>query len=425
LAREEPVLVVGAGLVGLACAYSLARRGVRPLVIDAGFPGSGASSGNAGWVAFAPEIVAPVPAPRVLRMSLRWLLQRNSPLRLVPRLELDYLRWLARFVVSCSSDVAAAGLRSTLAFNAETADLFDDLEREGPDFEMERSGLLVVHRSRRSFDAAWRTLLEAGGPSAEGQVLTREEALAAEPLLAPIACAGAIRYDADRHVRPDKLIDALVGRLQRLGVEIRTGSPCLEVLRAGRRVVGIRTPGQTIRAGAYVLAAGTGIPSLARQVGARIPIEGGRGCSFDVPRDELPLRSPVKIYEARLALTPFRDVTRVAGMMELGARTPTVRPRAIEAMNRSGAASFRAWPTTRRDAWAGLRPMTPDGLPVIGRVGGVENLYVAGGHGMLGLTLSLRTGEAIARCLGHGPNDQAVLPFVPNRFARRVRALAS
>jgi D-amino-acid dehydrogenase len=396
--------------------------GFEPLVIDADRPGSGASWGNAGYVAFAPEIVAPVPAPGVVRTSLRWLVQPNSPLRLAPRADAEYLRWLGRFVLSCSSKTAAAGLRATLALNAKTADLFDALERDGLEFEMERPGALVVYRSRHGFESARQELRDYTLSPPDGHVLSREEAVAAEPLLEPNACAGAIRYEAERQVRPDKLLEALAARLKQLGVQIRIQSPCDRVILDGKRVIGLRTNDEIVHARACVLAAGTGISRLAQQVGLRVPIEGGRGYSFDLPRDELPLRAPVYIHDGRLALTPFRDFTRVVGMMELGARDATVRPSAITTMDRVGAASFRTWPTKQtRHAWAGLRPMTPDGLPVIGAVGGVENLYIAGGHGMLGVTLSLRTGKAIADCISGERADPVLRPFTPDRFMRRGR----
>jgi D-amino-acid dehydrogenase len=390
------------------------------LVIDADRPGSGASWGNAGYVAFAPEIVAPVPAPGVVRSSLRWFVQPDSPLRLVPRIDAEYVRWLGRFIVSCSSKAAAAGLRATVSLNAETADLFDALERDGLDFEMERLGVLVVYRSRHGFESARRELTVHSYPSGDGHVLSGEEAIAAEPLLEPSACAGAIQYEAERQVRPDRLLEALAARLKQLGVQIRTQSPCDGVILDGRRVVGLRTTDGIIRGRNFVLAAGTGISRLARQAGLRVPIEAGRGYSFDLPRAELPLRTPVYLHNGRLALTPFREFTRVVGMMELGARAATVRPRAITTMDRIGAASFRTWPTNQtRDAWAGLRPMTPDGLPVIGAVRGVENLYIAGGHGMLGVTLSLRTGKAIAECIRGERADPVLCPFAPDRFMRR------
>src|SRR5262245_57587079 len=131
------VVVVGAGIIGLSCAYVLARNGFRPIVIDASASaGSGASWGNGGLIAFAPEIVAPVPAPGVLRTSLRWLVQRDSPLRISLRPRREYLLWLAGFIASCSRARAAAGLDATMVLNAETGQLFDELLNEGLDFEM-------------------------------------------------------------------------------------------------------------------------------------------------------------------------------------------------------------------------------------------------------------------------------------------------
>jgi D-amino-acid dehydrogenase len=329
------------------------------------------------------------------------------------------LRWLVRFAGYCSSAAAEAGLAATLALNERTATLFDALDQEGLEVEMRREGVLLVYRSPESFDSA-RKKLDAAGEQVQARVLSRDEALAVEPLLLPSACAGAIHYTADRHVRPEKFVAALAARLKEMGAEIRTGAPCSGILREGSRVVGVRTPSGTVRGRTFVLATGASLSALARDAGVRIPVQGGKGHSFDVPREDLPARVPVYLYEDRVALTPFDEVTRVAGMMELGARTTAVRPRAIETMDRVGRASFETWPAAGApNGWAGLRPMTPDGLPVIGGVDGIENLFVAGGHGMLGVTLSLRTGEAIANFVsGSDGADPTLRPFSPTRFTR-------
>jgi D-amino-acid dehydrogenase len=347
---------------------------------------------------------------------MRWLVERDSPLRVLPHFEPSYLWWLLRFAASCSSAAAEAGLRSTLALNAQTSALFEGLQREAPELEINHRGVLVVYRRLRSFADARKKFGHLPGV----EILSRQEALALEPLVRRSACAGAMRYAAERHVRPDLLIAALVGCLKRLGVEVRPRTQCLELIHDGCHVVAVRTADGDIDASICVLAAGANSSALARRVGVRLPVEAGRGYSFDVARDQLPLRGPVYLYDARLALTPFNDTTRVAGMMELGARTATVRPRAIASMHRAGATSFEAWPTDAlEEAWAGLRPMTPDGLPVIGLAHPFDNLYIAGGHGMLGLTLSLRTGEAIAEGIVSGSVDPAVQPFTPTRFANR------
>ncbi|HEX5247466.1 MAG TPA: FAD-dependent oxidoreductase [Gaiellaceae bacterium] len=251
-AAEEAV-IVGAGVIGLACAYALCRDGVRPLVIDAAEPGAGASWGNGGLIAFAPQIVGPVPGPDVLRQSVLWLLQPRSPLRLVPRPAFEYARWIGAFISSCSAEAATFGLRATLAFNAKTAELFDDLVRDGLEFEMDTAGVVVVYQNRRAFNAARKRLTEGSG----GVALSANEALDAEPLLRDDACAGAIRYDGERQVRPDALTRALVDRLTQMGIEIRSGCRCTGLLRSGTRVTALETPTGTIRANAFILAAGS------------------------------------------------------------------------------------------------------------------------------------------------------------------------
>jgi D-amino-acid dehydrogenase len=419
---DAQVVVVGAGVIGLACAYALAARGIHPLVIDAeSRPGAGASWANAGSIAFAPEIVAPVPGPGVPSTALRWLMEPDRPLRVVPHLDREYFRWIRQFVGKCSPEASTAGLLATLALNAATPDLFDQLKGEGLEVELQKPGLLLVHQTRRSFESARAKAEKLNRKGlATGRVLSREEALTAEPLLRPDACFGAFRYEGECQVRPDKLITALASRLTEIGVEIRTGCSCLGFNKSRHAVVGLHTSEGVITGGAFVIAAGVNLSSLVRKAGVKIPIVGGRGYSLDVPRGELPIASQIYLYERRLFLTPFRDFTRISGMMELGARDATVRPGAISAIRRGGAASFRNWPASdSKAAWAGVRPLTPDGLPVIGPIDGVENLYVAGGHGMLGVTLSLRTGKAIAEWIQTGAcRDPALRPFSPNRFGR-------
>ena len=201
MAERDRVVVVGAGVVGLASAYYLGRADIEPIVLDAGEPGSGASGGNMGWIAFAPTVVAPLPGPGVVQQAIRWLAQRDAPLRLLPRADLDYLRWLLRFALSCRATTAAAGLEAINAFNARTPELFDELKRDCGDFELESSGMLEVYRRRDTFERA-RTLVAHGGEGAAGaEVPSREETLAAEPTLRE-DCVGAIRDAVHLHLRP-------------------------------------------------------------------------------------------------------------------------------------------------------------------------------------------------------------------------------
>lgn len=350
-----------------------------------------------------------------MRTALRWLVRRHSPLRVLPRLDADYAAWLYRFIRSCSAKTATEGLRATLALNERTSGLFEAFERVGGSVELTHAGVLIVFRDRRKLGSA----LAKSNQNGDVQILSSDETLEAEPLLrGPVA--GAIRHHAEHHLRPELLVDALTRSLEERGVEVRSGCAVLEMLREGRSIAGVETERGIVSAETYVLAPGASMRTLARSAGVHVPIEGGRGYSFDFPRDRLPIRSPVYLYDDRVALTPFRESTRVVGLMELGATTRAVRRGALETIHRAGEASFRAWArAAAAGAWSGLRPMTPDGLPLIGKAPGVDNLYLAGGHGMLGVTLSLRTGEAIAELVcAETPHDPALVPFAPDRFSR-------
>jgi D-amino-acid dehydrogenase len=405
-------VVVGAGVVGLASAYALARDGIQTVVLERETPGAGSSWRNAGWIAFAPPIVSPVPGRSALTTSLRWLLHRDSPLRLIPRLDPQYARWLVRFVRSCSDSAAASGLEATRAFNAATALLFDELAREAVGFEMETSDLLIVYRKRRGFLRASRS----AWLNPASRILSQEEARREEPLLAD--CAGAISYAQERYVRPEALINALVSRLIELGVEFRYGTPCVGLARSGSRITHVETNSETLATRVVVLATGADTRQVGKQVGLKIPIEAGRGYSIDVSRQDLPIRTPVYLYDERIALTPFREITRISGFMELGASTAEIRDAALATMAKICADVFTSWPHPPIDrCWAGLRPMTPDGLPIIGRVPNTDNLYLATGHAMLGVTLSLRTGVAIAEHIRTNHDDPLLVPFLPGRFS--------
>lgn len=334
-------------------------------------------------------------------------------------MDLEYLRWLVAFVRKCSSRSADAGLRAMLDLNLETAELFDALNASEMNFELEHSGVLIAYSHRASFASAQRKYCFSPGVT----VLHADQAVEAEPLLSD-ACVGALCCRGERHLRPELLVHELSDRLLQHDVSIIDECPCLDFVTEGRRIVGVNTPYGVLQSEAVVLAAGASLRALGRIIGVRLPVEGGRGYSFDLPRDSLPLRRPVYLYESRTALTPFPESTRVVGVMELGVRQGQGAPisaRRVKTMSEDGHKMFRGWPSLQHQSvWAGVRPMTPDGLPIIGKAAEYDNVYIAGGHGMLGVTLSLRTGIAIANCLCQGSDaDPAARTFAPARFLGR------
>jgi D-amino-acid dehydrogenase len=240
--------------------------------------------------------------------------------------------------------------------------------------------------------------------------------------------AGGFLVREERHVRPETLTAGLASWLTERGVDIRIGKAhaVIDAQRRGRDVRALVTRAGAVEADQFVLAAGAWSGRLAHQLGCRLPVEAGKGYSVTVARDDAPLGRPVDMIEARVACTPFDGALRLAGTMELSGLNLRLAPERLAAIRRAGEQYLADWRGGEEHAWVGMRPLTPDGLPLIGLLPGADNLYVATGHAMLGVTLAPATGEALARHMldDTRASETQLAPFDPGRFQRHQRRLA-
>jgi D-amino-acid dehydrogenase len=365
-------IVIGGGVVGLACAWELARRDVEVTVVDAGAVGSGASAGNAGWI--CPTLVAPLPAPGMVREGLYQLVHGEGAFVLHPSLSL--LPWLARFARNCTRARYEAGVRVLQELDRETMALYDAYVDAGVDFELHRQGLVIAARTRDGL-APYRRLARLLPYD------VREVGAELEPALAP--SVHALYAEVDRHVRPESLTAGLARSLAAAGVVLHEHRRVAAVERRGREwIVG------DLAAPSVVVAAGVGSAELLRPHGVRLHLRGARGYSVDTTGSGNAPRHPLYLAEAKLAVSPFAETVRIAGVLELGGSPG--RPDLLA----SARPYLGGWqPVAASETWSGLRPVTPSGLPRIGPV--APGLYVATGHGMLGVTLAAATARKLAR----------------------------
>jgi D-amino-acid dehydrogenase len=416
---DPRVAVVGAGVVGLACAWELRRRGAEVVVIERGTVGGGVSRGNTGWV--SPSLTYPLPAPGMVREGLRQLVTGGEAFVLRPSLDPAFVRWLWSFRRSCSPARFDTGVRALLGLNRRTLELFDAYRDAGVAFEMHTAGLVVAARTPGGLDLyrrIFRRLRELGYEGGAIDELDAAAAASLEPALDREHVAAGLHARVDRFVRPEELTAGLADQLRAGGVEVREGS---ELRRLERRDGGwaLETaPGEPVAADRVVIAAGLPTAPLLRRLGVRVPLLGARGYSVTVAGRGTPPRHALYLAEAKLGLSPFDGGVRVAGVFELGARNADVAPGVGERLLAAARPYLGGWqpdPGGPVEAWAGLRPATPDGLPLIGALPGLDGVFLATGHGMLGVTLAPATADLLAPLVLDGRAAPELAPFDPAR----------
>jgi D-amino-acid dehydrogenase len=415
---DPRVAVVGAGVVGLACAWELRRRGADVAVLERAGVGGGVSRGNTGWV--SPSLTYPLPAPGMVREGLRQLLTGGEAFVLRPSLDPAFVRWLLSFRRNCTSARFDTGIRALLALNRRTLQLFDAYRDAGVAFEMHTAGLVVAARTRGGLDLYRRTfqrLRELGYEGGSIDELDAAALAALEPALDRARVGAGLHARVDRFVRPEQLTAGLAERLRADGVEIHEGCE-LRTLARSDGGWALETTSGPVAAQRLVIAAGLPTAPLLRLLGVRVPLMGARGYSVTVAGRGTPPRHALYLAEAKLGLSPFDDGVRVAGVFELGASNDDVSPAVGERLLAAARPYLAGWQPDADgpvEAWAGLRPATPDGLPLIGALPGLDDIYLATGHGMLGVTLAPATADLLAPLVLEGRAAPELTPFDPAR----------
>jgi D-amino-acid dehydrogenase len=419
------VIVAGGGAVGLCVAEALSARGQEVVVLEAGRVGAGASAGNAGWI--TPSLSIPVPAPGVLSTSVRWLVTRSGPLWIRPTLEPMMLRWLLSFLRSCRRPVYARSLSALQLLASGAGRAFDRLGERGARFERHDEPLLYPAFESGELTALRRVAadLAAARGAAAMRELSRGELRSLEPTLGDGVLGGMVA-DGEGRVRPETFTQAVQALLRQRGVEIHEHSPVCTLHRdgSGWRV---RTPSGEHRAASVALATGAAARRLLRPLGVDLPVVNAKGYSRTFPRTETrdtpQPRRALYLEAPRVAISAFDDAVRISGGLELGARGLDLSHRRLAAITAAAAWALPGWaiPGAGVD-WAGMRSLSPDGLPYIGPAPGMRGVHIATGHATLGITLAPLTAELLADLMLEGRDTPARAAVDPARAVRRQAA---
>ncbi|MGO4158228.1 D-amino acid dehydrogenase [Cupriavidus sp. YAF13] len=398
------VVIVGAGVIGMSAAWRLAGDGHEVTVLERrGGPGEETSFANGGQLSYS--YVAPLAGPGVLAKVPGWLLRPDSPMRFRPSGDPAQWRWLAAFARACNASASEATTRKLLRLAFYSRDLMQAFVDSQPvDFGFARRGKLIVHRDAASFDAACRLLDYQASLGCEQQALDSGACVALEPALAGIRgeIAGAIHTPSEEVADCHRFCLALAQLLRdRPGVSLRFGTSVLGIEREGDRVTGVRTDAGIERADAVVVAGGIGSVALLKPLGVRAPLWPLKGYSITVPIRDGERAPHISITDAarKIVYARIGNTLRVAGMADL-VRADTVIDRArIATLAFETRALFGdmapGMEPEQLQPWAGLRPATPTGLPMVGR-SGVRGLWLNIGHGALGFTLAMGSAGLLA-----------------------------
>ena len=414
------VLVCGGGIVGLSIAYYLGRAGFSVTVVERNSESAGSCAyGSAGYV--SPSHVVPVAAPGMVWQGLKWMLSSRSPFYLKPRLDLDLLRWSWLFARSCTvahMRRAAPVLRDLCLASRQ---LFVELaEKTGNAFELRTEGLLNLCKTEEGLaheaGLLGRIANELG---IEARVLNAKETAEMESG-ARLDVVGSIYFPIDAHLTPAKLVATLIALLKEQGVNFHWNTSVVGWKAASGRVTSVSTTAGELVADEYVLATGSWAGETMRGLGIDLPMQPGKGYSLTIERPRFQFTTPMILTEYRVAVTPLGERLRFGGTMELSGHSRAVLPERVEQIKLAAQSYFPDFSPedfARIEPWFGYRPMSPDGMPYLGRIAGFSNLTAASGHAMLGVTLAPITGLLVAEILsGQRPSIDLSL-LNPNRFA--------
>lgn len=409
------VVVVGGGVIGVACAHYLVESGWQVTIVERKQFGSGCSHANCGFV--CPSHVLPLATPGAVSNAIRAMMSRNSHFRIRPGLNLSLWRWLLAFARRCNSkDMLESGHGIRPLLTSSRA-LYDDLVRSGLDCEWQTRGLLFVFQSKAGMEhyAATDDLLHKEFGAA-ARPFHGDEVRELEPALKP-GLGGGWHYEGDAHLRPDRLMRSWRRLLESRGVAIRENCSVAGFVRECSHAGAVRTSLGEIRADAFVLAAGACTPFLNDHLGCRIPIQPGKGYSITTERPGACPRTPLIFEEHRVAVTPMESGYRLGSMMEFVGYDESIPPARIDYL-RQAAAHYLFEPIGRsvEETWFGWRPMTYDSRPIIGPSPALTNVVIAAGHNMLGLSMAPATGKLVAELLDGQPLHIDPAPYSPRRF---------
>ena len=411
------ITIIGGGVIGLCSAYYLQKEGFEVTVIDRGGLTDGCSFGNMGYM--SPSHFIPLASPGIIAEGLRYMLSSNSPFYIKPRLNIDLLKWGYHFWKNSRAKNAEKNAPHLSALLLLSRNLVNEMRDEiGDVFDMEEKGCLMMCRQQKTLEQEFYLADDAEKFGLNVVRLNAQEVQELEPDIA-LNVAGAVLFKDDCHFNPEKMMGALHRYLANSGVKFQLNTCVTGFEISHHTITAVITDKGKFDVQQLVLAAGSWLPVLSKMMGIKLLLQAGKGYSYTYPFIERNIKYPAIMVDGRCAITPWGNQLRIGGTMELSGINHKV---IIERMKGIYSAARNFYPGLKIDMppadkiWCGLRPVTPDGLPYIGKVSGYPNLLIAGGHAMLGISEGTGTGKLVSELLRNKKTTLDMHAFNPLRY---------
>ncbi|UTW54753.1 FAD-binding oxidoreductase [Kordiimonas sp. SCSIO 12610] len=413
---DNSVVIIGAGIIGLACAHYLAREGKKVVVLDSKTIGGGCSAGNCGHI--LPSHILPLNSASALKTGFLSLFDRSSAFRVKPQLNLNFISWMWSFARHCSSKhVLSATHHLQSILELSIAEYEDIINSEALDCDWQKSGLLYLFKDQKSLDQFSKTdeyLSENFKLKAD--YLDPNALQSFDPSL-DTSLTGGFLYKQDAHLRPEKLIHTWTQKLREHGVTFVENCHVINFERTNDQVSKLMTTSGDIEVEQLVIATGAFSGQLAKMLNCSVPVIPGKGYSITFPKTTVAPKTSIVFPEENIALTPFKDHLRIGSMMEFVGFNTDIPDHRIQQLHSNIAPYFKdALPEQTSKGWFGWRPMSYDGLPIIGRLENTGNAFIATGHGMMGVMLAPATGRLISEIMTDKKRIISEMPYSPARF---------
>ena len=413
MAKE--VVIIGGGIIGLCSAYYMLEKGHKVTILDKSDMTSGTSYINSGYL--SPSHLIPLSSPGAVKNGLKWMLNPSSPLYIKPRLNLDLYKWLFAFAKSSTTKHVNKSIPLIKEVTLFSQKLYDDIkEKDNFNFHYEKKGLLMLCKTQKYIDEESRVVDIAKENGLIAKMITKEDLKILEPNI-EIDAVGASYYNCDSHTTPKEFMCNMKNYLLQNGVKLIKNTEVTDVNIKDAIIKNLVSNDKKIYADQFVLSAGSWSSLLSKRLGVKLLLQPGKGYSLNVNRTTN-ISIPAILAEAKVAITPMNGFTRFAGTMEISGINHKINKSRVRAITQASKKYYPQLDFTNDEidnVKCGLRPVTPDGLPYIGRSSKCKNLIFATGHAMMGWGMGTATGLAVSEILDNINPSINIENYSPDR----------